>query len=311
MDISKLRVFAENTKSNQKATWKDKQGSLIFSIHNHGIQNFLDNNPDTLFFVSDFLREKVSVPTANEKKNPKAIGSIGVFSTHNEAKLTYPDLYKVAIPAPLSNDGFCTNRCQHPGKKGSVQGVYPKEIVIDKQLLGDLPYQSSLLGFGEITGLYYSIIDYYIARDLPVHQALIDLVVQMIKTITRNYYMKKQDKVIESIALGLMLKCLIMRSNQNHEIGCSGDHLIANHLEKTHNYLHGEAVSYGAILMAHLHPDWSAYGLREEDIIRWSLDFGLIPDGTQKLFSKKSEIISNAIYTRPNRKTTLKGVIDA
>ena len=243
-----------------------------------------------------------------ELSNPdkKTILSIGTFDAHNQSKQHKG--YLITVPLPLTNDSFCTDRCNPPKGDASFRCRFPDEIIIDLDFLSQVPFEVHLLGLGEFIGIYYSIIDYSKSRNMPVPINLLefisDLFNKMIKLIIEN----EQEIFLIYLSAGLALKCCIMRQANDHEIGCGGDHMIADVLEENYKLSHGQAVLYGAIIMASLFPEWKQFGLSEEDLIKFGSTTALLDLALFYEIKQTSSLINKAISHRPKRVTLLQDI---
>jgi glycerol dehydrogenase-like iron-containing ADH family enzyme len=208
------------------------------------------------------------------KSKATTVISLGSFPVHNRAKGQQGHL--IVVPVPLTNDSFCTNRCNHPNRVDSYPCQSPDEILIDLEILKAVDLQYNLLGWGEFISLYYSILDYSFSRKLRIPADLLFYISRLGTKLLGLHTMSDYDALLRHLSAGLILKCCVMYTALDHEIGCGGDHMIGNFLEKRYKLPHGQAVFYGAVLMAMLFPEWAKFGLSEEDLLKSGLNTSLL-----------------------------------
>ena len=120
--------------------------------------------------------------------------------------------------------------------------------------------------------------------------------------------MSDYDALLRHLSAGLILKCCVMYTALDHEIGCGGDHMIGNFLEKRHKLPHGQSVFYGAILVAMLFPEWAKFGLSEEDLLKSGLNTSLLDLEVFKIILQTISLINKAVSSRPERMTVLRDI---
>lgn len=324
--------FSKSLASKKQGTWKDSYGTCEIYLGRNIVCNLLSNwDRNSLNYrvvispVVNTLLPLVSgkILTDNPETKPDYILSIGGAREHNLAKEflhTHRKNQKtvlVAVPVPLSNDSFGTNRSSAEYGKVEVssrESVYPNEIFVDFELLRSLPYSLNAPGIGEVIGQYFSLQDYCNVRGMPIpNRLLIDLERSM--TELEVYFRKNNGKYLELLAINLIKKCLIMRAVKDHQIGAGGDHLIAYALEYTskqsdeYNPMklnHGELVYLGSIIMSALFPEWEFGSFSLNTLIDFGRDPGFFPKALPILKSKLSEnLIKSAIQMRSSRPTLL------
>lgn len=305
MVYDNLYKFIFDLDTNNFAVWEDDYGSFKVLIGNGIAQDYI-NRTDTKIITSDFINiEKKQILKFN------SIVSIGSFSAHNfaktEAQNSNVDL--ITIPVPLSNDSFGTNRCSKGNNEQEVsfECVFPHCTVFDLDILVDFGINESISGTGEYLGLYFSIIDYHIKNNTLPDEKFMKYVVANFFEFLDLFENNAEAEIIKKICILLILKCIVMRHNINHEIGCGIDHSFARVFEKESKILHGKAVFLGSILSSLLFPDWGKWGLNTKTLIKSGKKINIISDFDIVTLSKVDlkSLINKAIDIRPYRNTML------
>jgi len=258
-------------------------------------------------------------------KNLDCFASIGGAREHNSirelvlAKYNDLNIYYLTAPTALTNDAFCTNRsspCFDQIKIPSRQSVYPSRIIIDLELIKSIGNELNIYGVGELVGLYYSMRDYYSTKKYLFIKKIIckihdNIQNQMVtsKTIERHDFNKL-------LAINLLMKCLIMRANGDHQIGTGGDHLISYALRCSIiskikwvdlELSHGQLVYLGSMIMAALFPEWDYHTFSIKGLLDMGISLGLLNDKVfHFLLSEfRPSLIRLALKMRPVRSTIL------
>ena len=301
-DLYKL-VFELET--NNFASWNDSYGFYEIILGNGILEKHI-NQDHTRMIFSDYIKIK-----NKSQENFNRIVSFGNFTSHNTAKIE-AQKYKVdlvTIPVPLSNDSFGTNRCSCGDNEHltSFECIFPRTTLFDLDVLVDFGIQESIVGIGEYLGLYFSLIDYHIKNNNKPDSDLICFVVNKFLEFTENFENDCDHDLLKRICVLLSLKCIIMRHNMNHEIGCGIDHSLARVFEKETKILHGKAVFLGCIISAILFPEWNKWGLNPTILIKSGKKINIISDLDIVFLSKINlkDLVEKAIKIRPERKTML------
>lgn len=236
--------------------------------------------------------------------NATTILSLGSFPVHNRAKGEAGHL--ITVPVPLTNDSFCTDRCNHLGGGGSYPCRGVDEILIDLGILRAVDRHWNLLGWGELISLYYSILDYAHSRKIRIPADLLLYISQLGARLLGFQSVNDNDAFLRHLSTGLILKCYVMYTARDHEIGCGGDHMIGYILEKHYRLPHGKAVFYGAVMMASLFPEWAQFGLTQNELIEIGLSAALLDLELFEEIKRTPNLIEKAIDTRPERMTLLR-----
>lgn len=302
--------FCSFLEIDRSGVWNDLNGSYRISIVKNSFLERIKEIEKVHVLHSDYLSK--FLPDFNRtNNNPSTMVSIGAFNIHNAARIYchQKKIQLITIPAPLANDSFGTNRICYSKMYQSIQGAFPIETIIDLGLLRKLPLSNNLLGIGEFIGLYTSLIDYCYSRDLDVPVDLTNYIVNLIKDVSITY--KSIDLLLCKIAINLIFKCLLMRVNDDHQIGCGCDHIMGGFLENQLNIPHGQAVFLGSSISLLLFPDWAKFGLDISELIilgkrnKW-ISHGII----RKLHSLSfDQFIEKSLLSRPDRPTQLTGVL--
>jgi glycerol-1-phosphate dehydrogenase [NAD(P)+] len=253
------------------------------------------------------IREHNLVAIKNiEKENPDSntIISIGSFHVHNQAKQKPKRI--ITIPIPLANDSFCTDRCNQKPGRSSTPCRFPDKILIDLELLCLIDRKANLLGLGELISTYYSILDYCFSRDLDVPIELLDYLSAYVKKTWLLLQNDDYQGFLRYLSAGLIMKCGLMKSNGDHEIGCGGDHMIGKFIERNYMLPHGQAVFYGAMILSLLNPQWRAFGLSAGCLQEIGKGASLFDPVIFQEIIHEPDLIQKSIATRPNRPSVLK-----
>ena len=328
--------FVKLLKDNNKAVWRDEYGNTYVIIGrdllSELIQEWKRCSQNYVVVASPIIKDKINIPSnclfkKGVVEDVSKILSIGGAKEHNVAK---EFLFKnnknkfielITVPIPLSNDSFCTNRFSP--RYGnivtpSLGSTYPSKIIIDLDILNEIESNGNMGGIGEVVGLYYSIWDYYSVRKLsPPMEIITNIEYDIRKLITE--VKNSEKKWLKLLSLELIKKCFIMRVFKDHQIGASGDHLIAYGIEYylknmnkfSDNFSHGKLVYLGSIVMAALFPEWEYRFFSLKNLIDVGINLKLINYEDLDLLvymMKKGMIIDFAIKTRPKRPTSLSAI---
>lgn len=310
-DFTPVFHFCSSLEENGFGVWEDSFGEYRITLDPINlIEKFMSIPNPRIFYstsVTEFLPDIVDF---NDGNNPSSAISIGTFDTHNSAKLFCIEnkCHLITVPAPLSNDSFGTNRVQSQKNHRSMKGVFPSETIIDSNLISQFPYTINVLGLGEFIGLYFSIIDYYCIRGKEIP---LDIIKHSVDRFETNIIQKKCVKdFYRQLGINLVFKCLIMRKNIDHQIGCGIDHLLGGFLEPRLNIPHGHAVYLGCILAYMLFPEWQKFGLDINKLIsvgksnKW-LTYEII-ESLKEITLKK--LVNGALSLRPDRLSMLRSI---
>lgn len=311
VDFTSVIHFCSSLEENGVGVWEDSFGKYRITIDQINLMEKLRSIPNPRIFyskgVADFLPELVNF---NDGKSPSSAISIGTFNNHNTAKLfcIEKECHLITVPAPLSNDSFGTNRVQYQKYHPSTRGVFPSETIIDCNLIKQFPYSSNLLGLGEFIGLYFSIIDYCYSRNLEIPVDVINYIIKRCEKISRT--ITCDDSFCVQLGVNLIFKCLIMRKNIDHQIGCGIDHLLGGYLETKLNIPHGHAIFLGCLISTLFFPEWQEFGLDIHKLISFGKSNGWL---TRAIINKLTEItpeylVNGALKLRPDRPTMLRTV---
>ena len=301
--------FANNLLKYKYASWIDKFGKYEVIMGEKIIEKELKTFRNINIILSDYLQNKPIFQNLLRKKDennsPHKI-SIGSFETHNSVKIqnNNNEYYLVTIPIPLTNDSFGTNRCSY-NNLPSFNCCFPDMTIFDLFFLTLFGQDFNVFGLGEFVGLYYSIIDYCLSRNLKLNEKLIGFISNIYNKLCFYFHYNKL-LFIEYLSVALTIKCLIMRVNEDHQIGCCIDHLISGYIEKKSNIYHGKAVYLGSILSSALFPEWERFGISMYTIIKNGINIGIITNGDLINLCEMQNIIEESIRIRPNRNSLLK-----
>jgi len=311
VDFTPVIHFCSSLTQNSFGVWEDSFGDYTITIDKQNYLDKLRSIPNTRIFYSTNVKTLLpDIPKQNYENPPLSVISIGTFDAHNAAKqyCSTNSVKLITVPAPLSNDSFGTNRVQSQKNHRSMKGVFPSETIIDSNLISQFPYTINVLGLGEFIGLYFSIIDYYCIRGKEIP---LDIIKHSVDRFETNIIQKKCVKdFYRQLGINLVFKCLIMRKNIDHQIGCGIDHLLGGFLEPRLNIPHGHAVYLGCILAYMLFPEWQKFGLDINKLIsvgksnKW-LTYEII-ESLKEITLKK--LVNGALSLRPDRLSMLRSI---
>ena len=304
MDVQTIYQFAQLAEASSSATWEDSIGRYEIIFTDNYISWLLSTNHELLL---DSKHCRVLLLS-----DQNCIVSIGGFLAHNEGKrlADLRGLPLVTIPTQLANDSFGTNRYSITDNEqsASIESVFPVKTVFDIPFLQGNGMEKSLWGIGEFIGLYFSIVDYSLKTNED-HSGLLSWIVEQLDKLDTIYWEKDCRLLLQKIAILLTIKCLVMRANGNHEIGCGIDHSFARCFEKDPRIPHGKAVFMGSLLAYFLFPEWENYGLSKSSLLKMGKMLGI--SSTDIEFLKSLDIrssISDAIRVRPKRSFALESI---
>lgn len=305
MIFKEIKAFIQELLLHDKATWKDEFGNFKVVYFNNFYKKWSKFN-DCKVIKSHYIK----IPVDNIGKYDKII-TIGGFLVHNMGKIEAEKLNKklITIPVPLSNDSFGTNRCSSGAdeKEASYECVFPNKVVFDLELLTDIGVEKNIYGFGEYTGLYFSIIDYYLKTKKSPDIKLLNYITTNFFEIFNFYINNNYEEFLKRLSAMLVFKCIVMRSNLKHEIGCGIDHSFARVLEIDYGMNHGRSVYLGCILSSVLFPEWEIWGLSTTCLVDVGLKLNVIVPSDINLLKNVNvkELIAKAITVRKKRRTML------
>lgn len=213
----------------------------------------------------------------------------------------------VIIPSILSNDSFCTNRVTAQNTR-SWSAAYPDRIIIDLPFILETPKHINSLGIGEFIGLYSSYMDYCISYNETIESRIISFINDSYNKLVGNNWSSIMDK-LRFLAVCLLFKCLIMRFNDNHQIGCGIDHSLAKAIEKTYDIPHGFAVFWGCAISLALFPNWSNSEFSLSTLLKASSTLGhRIGFAADHLVTNLESIIDLAREIRPLEISCINGL---
>lgn len=295
--------FIERLDTSSSEIWEDEFGKYEIIIGYGTLESLLKDN------------KYIIIPTESPSKLflseiNKTIISVGGFQAHNIGKQEAEKLNcsLITVPGPLSNDSFGTNRYSIgiDEQSPSIKGIYPIKTVFDIKHILEIELIKSLWGIGEFIGLYYSIIDYSLLINKD-YSLLLNYIEKRIELFNSALKRDDESSIIRSIASSLVLKCLTMRVNHDHSIGCGIDHSFARCFEKKYNIVHGKAVFLGSILSSALYPEWSGHSLSTDSLIELGEKLGILPEDYSVIgYCPLNTLIRDAIEIRPNRSSALK-----
>jgi len=307
--------FAEQLIQQSVGAWSDCYGDYKISIGDAILDQELAKLERRRVFIADYLRESklLSRYINFDGWEFNCLVSIGSFEMHNQAKeLCWRSGHRlVTVPVPLANDSFCTNRCSNATGKPSYKCVFPYHTIVDTEILQNFPSSSNLLGLGEFVGLYSSILDYFEGRNTSPPSSLLTFIVDLFRDIC-GAYNSDYESFLKKVAVSLVFKCIIMRVNEDHQIGCGIDHLIAQVLEATLQMPHGKAVYWGVCLSIALFPEWASFGMDLHTLVSNGVGIGVISleEMGQVSGLDLPFLIESAVKTRPKRTTVLSSVLE-
>jgi glycerol-1-phosphate dehydrogenase [NAD(P)+] len=268
-----ILLAIQNLDKYNSIQWEDTFGKTDFIIETGNLDSILKKK-HTKYIIADYL--SFEYPLC---KKFDAITSIGGFSVHNQGKIEAQQkkVTLTTIPIPLSNDSFGTNRCSIDDneKLPSFESVYPNKCIFFIEELSKFGIKESINGIGEYIGLYYSTIDYFMKKNTTPNNELLNFICQLFRDII-NAHFQNEKLFLKKIILGLVLKNLVMRINNDHEIGCGIDHFFARVYERKYSFTHGKAVYLGAIVSSLLFPEWNQWGIETPTLIKNGLSLNII-----------------------------------
>lgn len=304
MDIQKIVKFFEQLQNQNFVQWEDYFGKYDVE--------FSDNIAETIFQSCDcdhvvLFNNRLSKVML--LKTSDSILSIGGFQAHNRGKIEAKNRGKtlITVPTQLANDSFGTNRysLQDNECKPSMGGIYPRKTIFDFSILLSNEIEKSLWGIGEYVGVYFSIIDYS-SKYQENFEELIAWTVEQIDELSSLLNREDNRTILRRIASLLTVKCLIMRSNGNHEIGCGIDHSFARYLENKIQIPHGKAVYLGSLLTLLFYPEWEDKGISLEKLFKIGHYVGITMSDIQYLKTLDfSTLVKEASLLRPKRSFSL------
>ena len=306
MDVQKIYEFANMAEENSSAVWEDVKGRYEIVFTSHFI-SLLESEPhETLL---DSWHCKILL-----LQEPDCIASIGGFQAHNEGKRLADErnMPLVTIPTQLANDSFGTNRysLMDNEQSASIESVFPVKTVFDIPFIEDNGMEKSLWGIGEFIGLYFSIVDYSMKSNRDFG-CLLSWIVDQIQELDVLGHEKNDRQMLKKIAILLTIKCLVMRANGQHEIGCGIDHSFARCFEEDTAIPHGKAVYMGSLLANVLFPEWEQYGLSMPLLLTMGEILGITKTDIHYLQSLNLQtLIRKAVLVRPNRSISLVSIQD-
>lgn len=309
----KLISFSEELSQKREAIWEDEYGRYAVLIGN----SILDKELEVIKPRRIYYSEEIQWNGLLDKKwayndHSTSIVSVGSFQSHNRARIECEkhSLSLFTVPAPISNDSFCTNRCSYQFNKASQKCIFPQKTIIDLDLLMDTcPINVNALGYGEVLGLYTSVLDYCFTHSLSVPTDILRYLVHQCMIMEREFQ-NNQRQFLSLLSAALVFKCLVMRINYDHQIGCGCDHSLALTLEDEMQIPHGSAVLLGVFLSLKLFPQWQEYGISISDVVSSGRKLNIIDaDLIIKLNELDfSNLLAKAKRLRPNRPSLLQNV---
>lgn len=304
MDILKLFQFAQIAEQYSFAVWEDEVGKyeIIFTDQYISLMRCVNHEvlQDSKHCIVLLLKDQ------------NCIVSIGGFQAHNEGKRLahLKDLPLVTTPTQLANDSFGTNRysISDDEQSASIESVFPVKTVFDMPYIIGNGIEKSLWGIGEFIGLYYSIIDYSLKTNQG-YAGLLSWVVEQCRELDVLSSDTDARKILKKIAVLLTVKCLVMRANGDHEIGCGIDHSIARCFEKDPRIPHGKAVCMGSLLAHIIFPEWECYGLTMSLLRKMGQLIGISKKDIDYLQTLDLQsLIRDAVQVRLKRSSALESI---
>ena len=308
--FSEAVVFGLTLGAHDDRTWSDRYGDYRLLTGTMALKRAWDVLPPSRVLVSDFVEVHGGLAEPVKLHVEGFLYSVGAFAVHNRAREVSrrENIPYVSVPAPLSNDSFATRRFSIDDREAqpSLESTFPKATVIDTELLLATELSASVAGIGEFVGLYYSYLDYCETRSQRVDVPFVEWISAAFLTVTARAPSADQ-MYLHQIAQLLLIKGLVMRVNDDHQIGCGADHLFARLFERTTGAAHGKAVYLGCLLVARLFPSWAVHGLSSSTLEARGLSTGVISAGDLAYLSSLDlkATIRNAVRTRPARKSVL------
>lgn len=313
-DLQKQLIsFSEELSKKRQAIWEDENGTYAVLIGNSILNGELEMiKPQRIYFSEKLRRRDLLDKKWDYNSHSKTIVSIGSFQPHNQARIECGkhSLNLITVPVPISNDSFCTNRCSSQLHVASQKCVFPQKTIIDLDLLMEsCPGNVNALGYGEALGLYTSVLDYCFTHNSSIPTVLLQYLVNQCR-IMEQEFQRDQKQFLTLLATVLVLKCLVMRINNDHQIGCGCDHSLALALEDELEIPHGCAVLLGVIISLKLFPNWQEYGLRKSEVISRGRKLNLIDADLIFKLNKLdfSRLLVRSKALRPNRPSLLHNV---
>ena len=268
MDVCKIMLFAQNAEGKELTIWEDANNRYEIVFSDGFISSLQSVRYETLQ-DSEFCR--VLLLTDQD-----SIMSIGGFKAHNEGKRIAKErnLSLITVPTQLANDSFGTNRYSltNVEKTASIESVFPVKTIFDLSFIESNGIEKSYWGIGEYVGLYYSALDYSM-KTRQRFDKLASWIVDEIHELRSICRLGDNRSVLKRIAILLTAKCLVMRSNGCHEIGCGIDHSLARCFENQSSIPHGKAVYLGSLVASFLYPEWENHGLLTQEYQTMILSF--------------------------------------
>ncbi len=273
------------------------------------------------FFISPLVRSYVHFLEETVALEVQCVISIGASYEHNEAKKCVirhkPEKpLHIAVPVPLANDAFCTNRISHFNTvvaSCSSPGHFPDIIIIDFDLLRKLPDAYHRVGIGEFIGLYTSIFDYFKVRGAEPPQFLIDMIIQQTRSL-----LAYEKNWLQHLSAALLFKCALMRLHGDHEIGASADHILSYGLDlyfrlskrgMRKRYTHGQLVYLSTLILLALFPEWQQDIFSVDRLLEKGLFLRILdPQDLHSIFQPETlwKLLAKGLELRPHRKTILR-----
>jgi len=325
-------AFLRKLHCNNYGIWKDTYGITLIRIGENVLNKHLRklNKQKYAVVISPTIIQKINISSnlsmsCNCIRDLNSILSIGGALEHNFAKeliFTHhkdKEVHYVAVPVPLSNDSFCTNRSSHCLGRIEIptrETLYPSEILIDISLLKNVNQRLNLMGLGEAIGFYYSLMDYCIVRKMLPPKKIMTIIERQVSKLALHSKRLNKRNWLKKLSMVLLLKCLVMRINRDNQIGAGGDHLLAyafEHSQKIYNkysvkkFTHGEYVFIGSILMASLFPEWQFGFFSLKNLLNFGRTAGLLKNQVISLLVKqpKMALVKLSLQLRPRRPTVL------
>lgn len=311
--VDGIILFIDHLVRRFEGIWRDIYGEYEISIGSAVLDKALVEPDPCKVLIDSYLRELIPLSKDTVLDQGGCLISIGSFKMHNQAKKisSQTGARLITVPIPLANDSFCTNRCSDTTSTASYRCVFPERTIVDTAILKELPPSSNLLGLGEFVGLYTSIVDYFESRNINPPDNLLAFIADLFVDINREYKVD-YELFLKKLAISLIFKCIIMRINRDHQIGCGIDHLIAYILERTLQVPHGKAVYLGTCISLAMFPEWSSFGLDLKTVVSKGIETGLVsPQEIEWIreIPDASFLVKAAIQTRPGRRTVLSYVL--
>ncbi len=294
--------------SDSEYTFCDGLGSYVIKVGDSILEDELLALQNKRIVRSPSISKELTEVSFPDEIGPaEFVVSIGSCGTHDSARRLAKECGAslITVPAPLTNDSFGTNRLSGESGTESTSSLYASRSLVDTRLLARFSRKVNLLAIGEFVGLYYSVNDYCDIGDHSVPSKLMATIVARYHDLCRPEMGYRS--FLRKMACALVLKCLVMRINLDHRIGCGIDHMLANVLEPGLGLPHGRAVYLGSIIAAGLFPDWQLYGLSPESLIRNGLSIGIITVADLRAVASvdMSWLVKSAMGLRSNRQTVL------